>query len=247
MASNLILDRIVRANRDLQRVLEPIAFARGDVIGAQGDTVRFAVFPHAGLLSMVVPLPDGEQVEAAVVGCQAAVGMGAAFGSHAHVNTAFGQIAGNGYAVPIQALRNALDGDPELTKLIFSHEQYLLAQAQQTAACNARHPVVHRLANWLLRVHDATGATELKLTQEYVSQMLGVQRATVTGVAGHLQESGLISYRRGNIKLLNVSELEQESCGCFRILREQQSLLLASKPATCGDVVANGVPATGGA
>ena len=247
MGSNLILDRIVRSNHDLRRMLEPIAFAHGDVIGAQGDTVRFAVFPHAGLVSMVVPLPDGEQVEAAVIGCQAAVGVGAAFGSRSHVNTAFGQIAGHGYALPIQALRNALDGDPELTKLIFSHEQYLLAQAQQTAARNARHPVVHRLANWLLRVHDATGATELKLTQEYVSQMLGVQRATVTGVAGHLQEAGLISYRRGNIKLLDISELEQKSCGCFRILREQHAVLLAAKPATCSDLVANGAPATGGA
>ena len=104
-------------------------------------------------------------------------------------------------------------------KLFAQNEQFVLAQAQQAAGCNAKHKIPGRFSTWILRASDATGADVLHLTQEYIAQMLGVQRASVSVFAHGLQDEGLISYRRGNIRILDREALERRACGCYGALR----------------------------
>jgi CRP-like cAMP-binding protein len=100
-----------------------------------------------------------------------------------------------------------------------AHEQALLAQAQQSAACNATHVIESRLSRWLLRAADLHGGDELPLTQEYIAQMLGVRRTSVTVVARTLQEAGMIRYRRGHIKLIDVAALQETACECYQTIK----------------------------
>lgn len=131
------------------------------------------------------------------------------------------QIAGSGFAIRASDLIELADDSPSLTELMFRHEQYLLAQAQQSLACNARHKIPQRLATWLLRARDAADSNRLYLTQEFLAQMIGVQRASVSTVAGKLQDDGLISYRRGQIEILDEKKLNDAACECRQAVRMQ--------------------------
>jgi CRP-like cAMP-binding protein len=112
--------------------------------------------------------------------------------------------------------------------LFGAHEQALLAQAQQSAACNAAHVIESRLARWLLRAADLHGSDELPLTQEYIAQMLGVRRTSVTVVARTLQQAGMIRYRRGHIKLLDMPALQETACECYQTIKLNYDALLHS-------------------
>lgn len=113
---------------------------------------------------------------------------------------------------------------------MFKNEQFLRAQAQQSAACNARHIIPRRLATWLLRAQDITGSRDLTITQESVAHMLGVQRASVSQFASGLQEAGLIQYRRGRITIVDKSGLERMACGCYRAFRDTQLEMVGETP-----------------
>ncbi|MFX4717416.1 helix-turn-helix domain-containing protein, partial [Acinetobacter baumannii] len=110
------------------------------------------------------------------------------------------------------ALRQLAKEYEPLHAILIRHEQVLLAQVQQSAACNASHSVEARMCRWLLRLRDLTGSEELMLTQEFLAQMLGVRRTSVSVVAGTLQKAGFIQYKRGNIRLLDVEQLLEGSC-----------------------------------
>jgi CRP-like cAMP-binding protein len=113
-----------------------------------------------------------------------------------------------------------------LRSLLIRHEQVLFAQAQQSAACNASHKVEARMCRWLLRIRDLTGSDDLKLTQEFLAQMLGVRRTSVTLVAGTLQKADLIKCKRGNIRLLNVEQLKEATCECYATVKANYERLL---------------------
>ena len=110
------------------------------------------------------------------------------------------------------------------------HEQFLLAQAQQSAACNAAHTLEERLSRWLLRCHDLLDSDDIPLTQEFLAEMLGVRRTSVTLVASALQKSGLIQYRRGHIRLLDLESLKDCACECYGTIRAHSDRLLSSTP-----------------
>jgi CRP-like cAMP-binding protein len=111
--------------------------------------------------------------------------------------------------------------------LLIRHEQVLFAQAQQSAGCNASHTVEARMCRWLLRIRDLTGADHMKLTQEFLAQMLGVRRTSVSLVAGTLQKAGFIKYRRGEIHLLDVAQIEAGACECYGTVKGHYARLLA--------------------
>jgi CRP-like cAMP-binding protein len=123
-------------------------------------------------------------------------------------------------------LEAILAHDEQLRSTLFAYEQFLLAQAQQTAACNARHHIPQRLSSWLLRARDATRESELLLTQEFLAQMLGVQRASVSMFAGQLQDKELIRYRRGRVQVMNCDGLASEACECHAVLSDLRRHLL---------------------
>lgn len=202
-----------------------LSFVHGDIIGEAGQPIERVFFPSSGMISVVVDLRDGGRVEAAMLGRKNAVGGSVVFGGRAHLNTSFAQLPGSGWSLKAADLVALAERENDVRNIFFDNEQYLLAQAQQTAACNARHVIPQRLATWILRASDASGGDELTLTQEYLAQMLGVQRASVSMFAGALQDKRLIFYRRGRVKILDRQGLEQQACECHAVLRRQHAKL----------------------
>jgi hypothetical protein len=113
----------------------------------------------------------------------------------------------------------------EFRRLLYLEERRVHAQAQQIAACNARHTITQRLCSWFLRANDLLGGSELLITQEHLGQMLGVQRASISLVASRLQEQGLVEYRRGHLQILDGDRLAEHACECHSVLRQKRELL----------------------
>jgi CRP-like cAMP-binding protein len=218
---NSILKHLSKADFALfEGALTAKSFVHGDVLAEAGSPIDQVYFPNSGLISIVVPLKNGEMIEAGIVGRRDVFGASAAFGAKTHVNRAVAQMPGSFSMIKAADLINAADKSETLRRDLFLHDQFMLAQAQQSAACNARHDITQRLATWLLRVRDRAEQEELALTQEFLSQMLGVQRASVSIAAGAMQQAGMIQYRRGNIQITDTPRLEQTACECFSVLRE---------------------------
>lgn len=226
MPKNILLERVITARPALREQARPVSYIHGDRFGEHESLITDILFPNTGMISVVARLPNGDLVESAMVGHHGAVGLGAVFGSLNYINTNIALIPGEGVLIEIADVRAAVEADASLAASLFRHEQYLLAQAQQAAACNAKHQIGARLASWLCRARETTGSDELLLTQDFIAQMLGVQRATVSVVAASFQDDGLISYRRGKVRILDRHGLEGKSCGCHRVIQHQQHWLM---------------------
>jgi CRP-like cAMP-binding protein len=230
MHHNEILARLHQSHPDfVTRHARQITYVHGDVFGQTGRPIDDVLFPSSGMISLVVDLADGDRIEAGMVGRRGMVGGSALLGGRTHLCTSFAQLPGNGWTIKAHDLIALADGTPGIRELMFSNEQYTLSQAQQTAACNAKHRIPQRLATWILRAQFDTGEDELLLTQEYLAQMLGVQRASVSMFAGALQDKGLIFYRRGRVRVLDREGLEREACECHATLRNRYMRLFESE------------------
>jgi CRP-like cAMP-binding protein len=152
-----------------------------------GDNVTHIYFPHSGVVSLVVELADGQMVEAAMVGRDSLVGGSSALDGKIALSKGIVQLAGIASVLAVDRLREAAEASVSFRTILIRHEQVLLVQAQQSAACNASHAVEARLARWLLRSRDLSGGDMLAFTQEFLAQMLGVRRTSVTSVAATLQ------------------------------------------------------------
>ena len=226
MHHNQILSQLNGIHADfIGRRARQVSFVHGDIIGEMGRPIDDIVFPRSGMISLVVDLRDGGRIESAMIGCHGVVGGASVFGGDVHLSTAFAQLPGTGWVLKASDLIELAERSPEVRHLMFRNEQYLLAQAQQTAACNAKHRIPQRLATWILRARHASGENEFLLTQEYLAQMLGVQRASVSMFAGALQEKGLIFYRRGRVRILDRGGLEAEACECHETLHSRHAQL----------------------
>ena len=214
MQQNRILTALVQRHPEARARLTRVDYVHGDLFGRPGEPIHHAVFPVSGMISVVVDLASGDVVEAAMVGCEGMIGASAAFGAAEHINSSFCQLPGTAYLLPVAELADIAKRDETIRATLFAHEQFMMVQAQQTAACNAKHHIMQRLATWLLRAKDATGTTEMFLTQEFLAQMLGVQRASVSGFAGQLQDMDLIRYRRGRLSITDVEGLTHQACEC---------------------------------
>jgi CRP-like cAMP-binding protein len=180
-----------------------------------GDPIRHLYFPRSGVISLVVPLESGDKIEVAMVGRDGVVGGSYLTGSAIWLNTATVQIPGSAWTLDVAAVRELDGGSASLRSLATAYEQTIVMQAQQSAACNAVHEMEARLCRWLLRCSDAACSQELAITQDYMAQMLGVRRTTVTLVAGDLQAAGLIAQRRGHVRLLDTAGLKSRACECY--------------------------------
>lgn len=230
MHHNEILARLHQSHPDfVTRRARQITYVHGDVFGETGGPIDDLLFPSSGMISLVVDLADGDRIEAGMVGRRGMVGGSALFGGSTHLCTSFAQLPGNGWTIKAADLVELAERSPSVRDLMFRNEQYTLAQAQQTAACNARHRIPQRLATWILRAQFDSGDDELLLTQEYLAQMLGVQRASVSMFAGALQDKGLIFYRRGRVRVLDRAGLEREACECHATLRTRHMRLYESE------------------
>ena len=222
LANNALL--LALGPADLAAIIErvrPIPLEMGLMLGEIGFPIDQVVFPTSGLVSVVAELASGERIEAAVTGRSGVVGAPIALGAKTHISTSFVQMPGSGLVMHAADFVDFTMQRPAARELFFRHEQYLMAQAQQSVACNARHQVAMRLATWLVRARDGAEQLNLQLTQEFLAQMLGVQRASVSLVAAQLQSEGLIRYRRGQIEILNEKKLVERACECCQTVRMQ--------------------------
>jgi CRP-like cAMP-binding protein len=201
--------------------LRRVALTHGAMLQEQEAPVEHVYFPLSGVISLVSVMEGGAVVETAMVGREGAVGAFAGLGPWKAFTRTVVQIPGIAAVIPTSCFQSAVSGSERIRNLILRYKEGLLAQVQQTAACNALHPLEARLARWLLQALDRMDDPNLPLTQDSIAQMLGVRRTTVTMIAGKLQDEKLIAYHRGHIALLNRAGLEQSACECYRTIRRR--------------------------
>jgi CRP-like cAMP-binding protein len=174
------------------------------------------------MVSIVVVLSEGEKsVETATVGREGAVGAVAGLGERKASARAIVQVEGSGARIAARQLQATVKQSPFLREFIVRYQEMLLHQAQQSTACNALHEARPRLCRWLLQTRDRLDSDVVALTQEFLAQMLGVRRTTVTELARGLQSKGLVRYKRGKIEILDRQGLEECACECYDALRHQ--------------------------
>lgn len=196
------------------------------VLIAAGAPQSHVYLPHSGVISLMVSLSGGQSVEVAMIGRESIFGAAAALGSPRSFADAVVVLSGTASIFDVAQFRAAADRNVAFRTTLVRHEQALLAQAQQSAACNAAHPVEARLSRWLLRARDIYDGETLPLTQEVLARMIGVQRNAVSLVAHALQQAGIIRYSRGHIHITDVDGLRKSSCECYHVVKAQCERLL---------------------
>jgi len=194
---------------------------RGEILQEQEAPVAQVYFPMSGLVSLVSVMEDGQEIETALVGRDGAVGAFVGLGRWNAFARATVQIPATCAVITESYFRAAVSRNEPIRDLMLRIRETLFGQVQQTAACNALHPLEARLARWLLQALDLTDHRELPLTQEGLAKMLGVRRTSVTLAANSFQADGLIRYRRGHIVVLNRVGLEHVACECYRAIRRR--------------------------
>ena len=228
---NQVLDSLLARDFELLRPhLKPFEMVHEDLLFDVGEPVSWVYFPHSGVISLVVGLADGQLIEAAMVGCDSLVGGSSALNGGVSLNRGLVQVAGMASILDVETLCQVAERSIAFRTTLIRHEQALFAQAQQSAACNATHSVEARLSRWLLRTRDLTGGDTLELTQEFLAQMLGVRRTSVSLVAHTLQNAGFIRYRRGHVQVTNLEGLRETSCECYETVKAHSERLLGNGP-----------------
>jgi CRP-like cAMP-binding protein len=196
-------------------LLEPVALARGGVIGAPRLRAEYAHFVEAGIVSLVASTRSGRSLEVAIVGDEGVAGIADALGQHPLPYTWVVQVPGLAYRVPTRVLREHILSCSELHELLMNYSQEVMHQLAQSALCNRFHTSVQRLARWLLMTAERARTNQLELTHEYVAQMVGVPRSAVTMAAADLRAQNIIDYRRGIVTIRNAERLRKKACECF--------------------------------
>ena len=194
--------------------LEPVELAKRSVLIETGVPPQHIYLPHSGIVSMMVSLSEGQTVEVAMVGRDTIVGASAALDAGPALTDAIVVAPCTASVLKAGDLRAAADRSSTLRKHLARHQQTLLVQAQQSAACNASHSVEARLSRMLLRARDLCDSEGLPLTQEFLAHMIGVRRHAVLIVAHAFQQAGLVSYSRGQIEIRDIEGLRRTSCEC---------------------------------
>jgi hypothetical protein len=188
------------------------------------------LFPAAGVVSVLVPMGEEQPVEAAVIGFEGLVGLPVALGAATSPHEVICQVAGGGWQMSAERFREILPGCTALRSALQRYALTFMNQTARSSACNRMHDINQRLARWLLLVHDRVIGDELGLTQEFLSEMLGVRRPSVSLAASTLQHAGLINYRWGRITILNRRGLEEAACEDYKQIVAEYEMVFNSKP-----------------
>src|SRR5580704_12778049 len=203
---NRLLNRLPKNEyKSLVRSEKVVSLAHGDEVYPEDGLggLSHVYFPTSGMISLTVLMEDGEEVEAGTIGNEGMIGLSVAHGLDFSPTKAISQISGEGLRVPAPAFVKALKSGGTLDRLVRRYTAYSLRYANQTVACNLLHSVEERICRWLLMCRDRVENEEFTLTHEFLAEMLGVRRQTVTVIAGTLQTANLITYHRGVVRILN--------------------------------------------
>src|SRR6185503_8276287 len=176
-------------------------------------------FPNGALISLVTEMSDGKIVEVGLIGKDGMSGLTALMSEGTSPERAIVQIPNGGTRAQLSVIKEEFMRGGQLQKMLLAYARNFMRQVSQTAACNASHTTEERLSRWLLMCQDRINGTGLKLTQEFIAEMLGTRRATVTLAAMVLQNDGLIQYNRGHIKIIDRPGLEEFTCECYQAIK----------------------------
>jgi CRP-like cAMP-binding protein len=220
---NLLLRRLSSSDLAvLEPDLEPAPLSFKQTLHEQGNAIKHVYFVTSGVVSVVTLLTEHEEiVETGTIGREGFVGVSALLGAKVAAARALCQVPGDSVRMEIEAFHDAVDRIDRLRGLLMLYTHALLAMTAQSAGCIGVHPVEARMARWLLMTHDRVDGSEFPLTQEFLSQMLGVHRPAVNVAGQALQKAGLIAYMRGRVKILDRAGLEAASCECYEHVRRE--------------------------
>lgn len=224
---NLLLAALADAQRDRWIPgLELVDLPLGKVLIAPGGDTTHVYFPTTAIVSLLYVMEDGASAEIAVVGNEGLVGISLFMGGQSTSSSAVVQAAGQAWRLPGHLLMEEFNRGGPVLHLLLRYTQALITQMAQTSVCNRHHAVDQQLCRWLLLTLDRLRANDIVMTQELLSNILGVRRASVTQAAGKLQEDGLIRYERGHIQVLDRPGLERRSCECYAVVKKEYDRLL---------------------
>jgi len=229
---NLLLNAL--GDDEYQRLaprLQMVQLQQKDTVGQRGATSSYIYFPCTAVLSVLAFMDDGSAVEVGTVGKEGFVGIELLLGGARNTETTICQVDGSALRMSTGDFKEAIAGDTPLRRITQRYLLVYLSLVSQSVACNRLHGIEARFARWVLMTHDRVDGNEFNLTQEFIADMLGVQRPSVSLVASAFQQAGLIRYSRGHMTILNRAGIEDASCECYGIVREQfRTLLQLSEP-----------------
>ena len=214
---------------DYQRLLpdlQAVELPQHQILYHAGEDYDYAYFPSYSIVSTVAIMENGSTTEIGVIGNEGMVGLPIILDTGYTNSTAIVQVGDGGYRISAKRLQEEMNRHGALKRLLMRYVQARIIQLGQTAACNRYHTVEQRFARWLLTVRDSIQKNEFQLTQEFISQMLGVRRTGVTEVASRFQQSGIIMYKRGLIRIVSPQKLEACTCECYQLIDREFSRLL---------------------
>jgi CRP-like cAMP-binding protein len=212
--------------------LEAVDLPLGKVLYESGSKLTHVYFPTTAIVSLLYVMEDGASAEIAVVGHEGLVGISLFMGGETTPSRAVVQSAGHGFRLNASLMMQEFNRAGPVLHLLLRYTQALITQMSQTAVCNRHHSLDQQLCRWLLLSLDRLHSDELVMTQELIANMLGVRREGVTEAAGHLQDAGLIQYRRGHITVLDRDRLERRACECYAVVKKEYDRLLPATTAT---------------
>jgi CRP-like cAMP-binding protein len=210
----------------LEPSLDRVTLELREVLFDPDRLIEHVYFPESCVVSILGIMADGSAVETATVGCEGMVGLPAFLGDGRTSAQAFCQVPGEAMRLDVETFRREVRRRAELPALLGRYTQALIAQIAQSSACNRLHPLRQRCARWLLQTHDRVGSEEFAFTHQFLSQMLGVRRATVTELAGEFERQGLIENHYARIVIRDREGLERTACECYRIIRREFERLI---------------------
>ena len=216
---NAVLDAL---SADAVRRLElhPVVFEVGHEMEYPGRHIAHMFFIEAGMASMTATFVDGSQVEVGTFGYESVIGLSAVMGTKRSLNRVYTQIEGRGYSSPMVAAQREFDRCGEFQRIALRYVQTQLVQAMQSAGCNAKHNFEQRLARWLLICADRAHSNTFRMSQQFLADMLGGTRPTISSTAVILKDSKLIEYHRGVVHILDVEGLEKTACECYHVIKD---------------------------
>jgi CRP-like cAMP-binding protein len=221
--------------------LRTVEMVHAHVLAESHQKIEVVHFPHSGVISFVVEMKDGRIVETGMTGRDGVSGASQALDGKVSLNKIVVQVAGEASAIDADRLCEAAAASPVIRALIVRYDQFFTAQIQQSVACNASHEIRARMCRWLLRMRDLVD-DDFILTQEFLSQMLGVRRSSVSEIATTLQEAGLIRYARGHMHIADVDGLRRLSCECYAdVCSHHQRIFGTRVESGGGEVTAHGL------
>jgi CRP-like cAMP-binding protein len=217
-SNRLLAELSEQATRLLTPDLRQAMFPQGTCLFESGAIIDRVYFPHSGMVSLLIVFKDGHAIEASTIGREGAVGFRTVLGLRQAFTRTVVQISGTFSFIAAAQLEKVVLENEEIRRLLTRYGLLLHFESQQNSACNAIHSVEQRLARWILQTSDRIESNALALTQEFLAEMLGVRRGTVSLLAGQFQKEGLIEYKRGKINIRDREGLKTRACECYSVI-----------------------------